>query len=244
MRRSRLDFLLNSNSSLLKNIYYFYNIYVRNFKFLFNGSQFGESKKILKYFKTNYKGKYVDLGCFHPTKHNNTIELYRQNWKGINIDLNLITIALFNFHRPNDINIKCAISNKEGMSEYYSNSKFSPLNTLEDNHLSFLKKNFNIQEDNFKKEKIKTQTLRKILKKYKFFNIDFLNIDIEGHELKVIQKFNFKLFKIKLLCIEMLKHSKKSLSDSSKIDIILKKNNFKFVEKIGVNYFYKNKKFD
>ena len=243
MRRSRLDFLMNSNSLILKNIYYFYNIYIRNFKFLFNGSQIGEGKKILKYFKTNYKGKYVDLGCFHPTKHNNTIELHRQNWKGINIDLNPITIALFNFHRPSDNNINCAISNKNGISEYYSNSKFSPLNTLEYNHLSFLKKKFNIKEDNFKKVKVKTQTLRKILEKYRFFNIDFLNIDIEGHELKVIQKFNFKLFKIKLLCIEMLKHGKKSLSDSSKINNILKKNGFKFVEKIGVNHIYKNKKF-
>ena len=244
MRVSRLEFLLNTNSVILKKIYYFYNIYIRNFKFLFNGSQFGESKKILKYFKINYKGKYVDLGCFHPTKHNNTIELHRQNWKGINIDLNPITIALFNFHRPNDINIRCAVSNKNGISTYYLKDKISPLNTLEKDQLPFLQKNFNIPKNDLKKLKIKTKTLKQILKRYKFFKIDFLNIDIEGHELKVFQNFDFKLFKINLICLEMLKSDRKSIKDSLKIDSILKKNGFKFVEKIGVNHFYKNKKFD
>ena len=50
-----------------KKIYYFYNIYIRNFKFLLNGSQFGEGKIIVDYFKDGYKGNFVDLGCFHPT---------------------------------------------------------------------------------------------------------------------------------------------------------------------------------
>jgi FkbM family methyltransferase len=244
MKISRLEFLLNSKSVLLKKIYYFYNIYIRNFKFLFNGSQFGESKKILKHFKNKYKGKYVDLGCFHPTRHNNTIELYRKNWKGINVDLSSTTIDLFNFHRPNDINIKCAVSSKNAIRTYYFKDKISPLNTLEKSQLSFLKKKFNIQKNDLKKLKIKTQTLKQILKRYKFFNIDFLNIDIEGHELKVLQNFNFKLFKIHLICLEMLKNNKKSIVNSLKIDNILKKNGFKFVEKIGVNHFYKNKKFD
>ena len=244
MKISRLEFLLNSKSVLLKKIYYFYNIYIRNFKFLFNGSQFGESKKILKHFKNKYKGKYVDLGCFHPTRHNNTIELYRKNWKGINVDLSSTTIDLFNFHRPNDINIKCAVSSKNVIRTYYFKDKISPLNTLEKSQLSFLKKKFNIQKKDLKKLKIKTQTLKQILKRCKFFNIDFLNIDIEGHELKVLQNFNFKLFKIHLICLEMLKNNKKSIVNSLKIDNILKKNGFKFVEKIGVNHFYKNKKFD
>ena len=71
-----------------KNIYYFYNIYIRNFQFLFNGSQFGEEKKLLKLFNKNIKGIYVDLGCFHPTRSNNTFEFYKRGWKGLNIDLN------------------------------------------------------------------------------------------------------------------------------------------------------------
>ena len=191
-----------------KKIYYFYNIYIRNFKFLFNGTQFGEEKTIAEYYNINYKGNFVDLGCFHPTRHNNTFSLYKKGWRGINVDLNPLTIDLFNFHRNKDININCAVSDKESIKTYYSNGELSPLNTLEKNHLLFLNKNFNIDKHDFKQKKIKTKTLGNILKKNNFYNIDFLNIDLEGHEINVIKKFNFNLFKIKIICIEMLNHNK------------------------------------
>ena len=55
----------SSNSKLLnlsekypffKKIYLFYNIYIRNFKFYFSDrTQMGEEKKLLTYFKKNYK---------------------------------------------------------------------------------------------------------------------------------------------------------------------------------------------
>ena len=99
--------------TFLKKIYFFYNIYIRNIQFLLNGSQFGEEKKIIKLFKENFKGVYVDLGCFHPTRSNNTYKLYKRGWKGLNVDLNPLSIELFNFARPRDINICEAISSKK-----------------------------------------------------------------------------------------------------------------------------------
>ena len=68
---------LSKKYPFLKNFYYFYNIYIRNLKFYFNGSQFQEDKKILKLFEKNYRGRYVDLGCFHPTRVNNTFKMYK-----------------------------------------------------------------------------------------------------------------------------------------------------------------------
>ena len=78
-----------------KKIYLYYNIYIRNFKFFFNTSQFGEDKKIIKLFEKNKKGTYVDVGCFHPTRQNNTYLMYKLGWSGVNIDLNPLTIELF-----------------------------------------------------------------------------------------------------------------------------------------------------
>ncbi len=70
----------------LRKIYFFYNIYIRNYKFLFKSSQFNEDKKILKLFDKSYKGVYLDIGCYHPTRVNNTLSLYRKGWSGMNID--------------------------------------------------------------------------------------------------------------------------------------------------------------
>ena len=95
-------FELKKKYKFLENIYFFYNIYIRNRKFLHNGTQFGEDNYLLKCFPKNYIGNYLDVGCYHPTKHNNTYLMYKMGWSGINIDLNSLSIDLFNYHRPKD----------------------------------------------------------------------------------------------------------------------------------------------
>ena len=35
---------------------------------------FNEDKYINSFFENDFKGKFVDLGCFHPTRHNNTFQ--------------------------------------------------------------------------------------------------------------------------------------------------------------------------
>ena len=61
-----------------------------------NGTQFGEDEYILNLFDKNFKGNFIDIGCYHPTRHNNTYQMYKKGWSGINIDLNPLTIELLN----------------------------------------------------------------------------------------------------------------------------------------------------
>ena len=164
MRLRSLKFLLNSKNNFLRKVYFFYNIYFRNFKYLRGRSQFDEDTYINSFFEKDYKGKFVDLGCFHPTRDNNTFKFYKKKWKGINVDLNPITIELFNFFRSNDTNINCAISDKKTLKKMYFVNDFSPLNTLDINHLKFLKKNFLFENKDFKEKKIKTENINNILK--------------------------------------------------------------------------------
>tara|TARA_Y100000591_G_scaffold282145_1_gene262332 strand:- start:489 stop:1220 length:732 start_codon:yes stop_codon:yes gene_type:complete len=240
MRLRSFKFLLNSKNTLFRKIYLFYNIYLRNFKYLKGGSQFDEDIYLNSFFAKDYIGKFVDLGCFHPTRDNNTFRFYKRRWTGINVDLNPITIELFNFFRSKDININCAISDKKTLKKMYFVDNLSPLNTLDQNHLKFLKRNFLFKNKDFKEKKIKTENVNDILKKYKFNRVDFLNIDLEGLEYEVIKSINFKKFKINLICIEILDHNKISRNKSKKIHQILKKNNFKYLKKIGVNSIFKN----
>lgn len=240
MSNKSIFYKLSKKYSFFKKIYFFYNIYIRNRKYLKNGSQLGEEKIILDIFDDNYKGKFVDLGCFHPTRHNNTYELYKKGWNGINIDLNPLTIELFNFLRPKDININIAVSDKiEKVDLYYLND-FNTQNTIDENHLEFLKKYHNVKENQIFRKQIVTEKLVNILIKYDFKKIDFLNIDIEGHELKILENFNFDEIYIKTICIEMIDHNDKSKENNIKIRQILN-NNFKLLKKLDINYIYINK---
>ena len=233
-------FQLSKKNKFLRKIYFFYNIYIRNKKFLKNSSQFGEDKFILDLFNKDYRGKYLDLGCYHPTRHSNTHILYQSGWTGINIDLNPLTIELFNFMRPKDFNYNIGISNSEEEKELYFINEFNTQNTLDKNQLNFLKNHHNVKDREILKTKLKTKKLETILLDNNFYNIDFFNIDIEGHELEVIESIDFDKFKFKYICIEMIQHNEISVNRSKKINDILNNNDFIIVKKFEFNYIYKN----
>ena len=224
---------------LLKKIFLYYNIYIRNFKFFFKNSQFGEDKKIIKLFKDKKNGIYLDLGCFHPIRQNNTYLFHKLGWKGINIDLNPLTIKLFNTARPDDINICAAVSNRSGYKNLFFDHDLSSLNTINKNHTKFLKKAFGIR--NLKKKRVKTYTLNNILKDNNINKIDFMNMDIEGNELEVLKTLNLKKLNIKVICIEIVNYgdySKNIKINKKKIFKIFKKNNYRLKFNTFVNYIF------
>ena len=228
---------------IFKWIFLYYNLYIRNLKFIFkkSQSQFGEDIKILKHFQNKKKGIYLDLGCFHPIRQNNTYLLYKLGWSGINIDLNPLTIDLFNVARPNDINICAAVSNKKTVKTLYFDHSLSSVNTISKRHLIFLKKALGLNK--FKKKKIKTILLSDLLIRNKIKKIDFMNIDIEDSELDVLKTINFKHFYIKVICIEVINqfHTKESKINKGKIVKLLRKNNYVLVHKTYVNYIFVKK---
>ena len=46
-------------------------------------------KRIQQIFKSQNKGIYIDIGCGHPIKNNNTYLLNKKGSSGINIDLDI-----------------------------------------------------------------------------------------------------------------------------------------------------------
>ena len=242
MRKSKF-LQLSYKFKILKKFYLFYNLYIRNRKYLNNGSQFGEDKFIYNLFEKNYVGKYLDVGCFHPTKHNNTSLFYKNGWQGINIDLNSLAIDLFNFMRPNDININTAVSSEESEKTLFFLSENNTQNTLSENQLLFLKKHHNLRDDEIIKKIIQTRRLDNILEENNFDNIDFMNLDVEGHELEVLKTINFKKTKLKYLCIEMINHNDLSIKNSDQILDLLETNKFEQLKKFDFNYIFKNKEF-
>ena len=90
-----------------------------------------------------------------------------------------------------------------------------------------------IFSNKFKKKKIKTKTLTTILDKTKFKGkeIDFLNIDTEGNDLEVLKSLDFKRYKPKLICVELVDHfnPKQKEIKKHKIYKFLKNNKYQLV---------------
>lgn len=201
------------------------NIYFLKHKFLSpkkTYSQFGEDLIIEKYFK-NFIGKYVDIGCYHPIKYNNTLLLYKKGWSGTNIDLNPTSIDLFNLFRKKDRNIVACLSDKEKKVNMYFDNNFSSLNSLKKKNII----NFKIKS--YTKAKIKTKIFSNLIKD----NFDFLNIDCEGNDYKILKSINLKIFKPRLICIEIDKN------DKEKIYKYLNLNGYKLLKQKNVSHIFK-----
>ena len=187
---------------LLKKIHILQNIYLKN-KYLIKKKSYamdGEDLAIDQYIKKKKNGFYVDIGAHHPIHRNNTQLLFNRGWSGINIDINQFSIDLFNFLRPEDLNLLTAISDQEGEVTFYYQKKFSQLNTTDK---KIANEHF---KRNFKERLVKCQTIHNILthSKYKEIKIDFLNIDVEGAEMKVLRTLNFEIYDPSVVCIEIL----------------------------------------
>ena len=159
----------------------------------------GEDLIIQNYLKNINNGFYVDAGCYHPLHLSNTYLLHKRNWSGINIDISQFSIDLFNFLRPNDLNIYSAVSNTDKDVTIYFQKKISQLNTIY-KEISKKRMQGKIQEKNIKSQKLNT-----ILNKSKFINrkIDFLNIDLEGADYEALQSLDFNIYRPKVICVEI-----------------------------------------
>ena len=180
-----------------------------------------EDTAILDYFKDKKSGFYVDVGCYHPIHRNNTYLLHKQNWRGINIDVSQFSVELFDHLRPDDLNYNCAVSNKNETVKLFFQKELSQLSTTENDQA---KKVF---QGNIKEKEIQAFTLDEILNrdKYKNVKIDFLNIDVEGADFKVLDGLSFQKFNPELICVEI--HDKEI--KESKIYNFLKDKNYQLI---------------
>jgi FkbM family methyltransferase len=204
---------------IFRKLYIIHNIYIKN-KFFIKKKSYAmddEDTAVLNYFKGKKNGFYVDVGCYHPIHRNNTYLLYKKNWSGINIDISELSIDLFNYMRPKDLNYNCAISNKNEIIKLFYQKELSQLSTTESNQAKI------VFQGNIKEKEIQALTLDEILNKGKFKDskIDFLDIDVEGADLKVLEGLSFDKFQPELVCVEI--HEKK-IKKSDIYNFLINKN--------------------
>jgi FkbM family methyltransferase len=155
-----------------------------------------------KYLETNifkgYKnGVYVDVGAHDGISINNTLYFEKNNnWSGINIEPIKKVFDRLVINRPNDINLNCAVCNKDGETEFLCNTGYTEM-------ISGIKDNFDIrhiyrlQRENTQHGstteviKVETKKLETILDENNITHINYLSIDVEGAEFEVIKSINF-----------------------------------------------------
>ena len=215
-------FLINHSLS-----YYFYKIFklFKNKRKENYFGEFGEDILINRFFRKKNDGFYVDIGCYHPTKGSLTYFLYKKGWRGLNVDLSKISIDLFKLARPKDYNIHAAVTDFDGETHFFENGMINQQNTLENNG------------DNLKKIKIIAFKLQTLLEKLNIEHIDFLNVDVEGSDYKVISSLDLNKIRPKMICIEENKYDIKDIINDA-IQSFMNSNDYFLFSRIGVSSIY------
>ena len=192
-----MKFIRNLKEFLIVHLPYLYaahDLIIKNKIFLPKKSyaHTQEDLFILKEFQ-NKIGFYVDVGCHHPTRLNNCHLLYKNGWRGINIDISEFSIKLFNLVRRKDINVNKAVSLEQKKVKFYYDKLISFYISL------------NKREELDRFNEIMSDTLTNIIDQTKFKDrkIDFLSIDTEGKDFEVLQSLNLERYDPKYICIEI-----------------------------------------
>jgi FkbM family methyltransferase len=140
----------------------------------------------------------VDVGAAHPTKDSVTRLFYQNGWKGINVEPNPDYFSLLKRERPRDINLCCAVADYEGETEFQLVSNDPNLSSLGKISGDLISKN----RLKIETLKAKVTTLHQILTEHSVSKMDFLKIDAEGFEKKVLVGLRLKKHRPRVLLIE------------------------------------------
>ena len=197
-------------------------------------------------FASKNNGIYVDVGCNHPIKFNNTYLLYKRGWSGINIDLDSKSIKEFKKYRPKDYSVKKIVSNDKEMKDIYIYHERSAINTLSKDLVNYRK---NKPKEVFKD---RSTTLNQIIDEspFKEKKINLISIDIENHEYEALKNFNFDKYKVDVIVTEWTDTTQNKLEiynqsieliQKSKIYNLFLKNNYKLINWVNSDLIFARK---
>lgn len=153
------------------------------------------------FFPGRKTGYYVDVGACHPVKYSVTQFFYEKGWRGINIEPQDKEFKLLKSKRRRDINLQVGVSDKSGTMtlRVYENESLS---TLSNDIKSEYEQDSDKSSLAYTDKKIQVKTLAAILEESKVDSIQFLKVDVEGHEKEVLAGNNWKKYKPEVLCVE------------------------------------------
>lgn len=150
------------------------------------------------FFKGKKDGFFCDIGGNHPLKINNTLYFEELGWNGIVFEPLPYMASLWAEHRKAKL-FPFALSDTEGDVEFtviHGNNDWEDM-------LSYIDSTAKADYE-YKKESIivKTKLLKNILEDENITQIDYMSIDVEGHELNVLQGIDFKRVRVNVITIE------------------------------------------
>jgi FkbM family methyltransferase len=198
----------------------------------------GEDLILKRIFHEKRNGVYVDVGAHHPFRVSNTYLFYKMHWKGINIDPMPGSKAMFDKHRPQDVNLEMGVSLEKQQLTYRIFNE-PALNTFSDDKVK--EYTSDPQYRVVREKKIDTWPLADILDRYLPADtpIDFLTIDAEGLDMDVLRSNNWDKYRPAYILVESNPFLLAEMN-SSELGVFMQQAGYAIFAKTYYTYFFKN----
>lgn len=162
-------------------------------------AQNAEDVLLARLFPVDHRGFYIDVGANHPTLHSVTRHFYNRGWRGINIEPVEHVHQLLCSERPDEVNLNIALSERSGRMTLHVPGASLGMATLS---IPFAR-GLTAHGYAYEEREIEVRSLAEVCEEYaQGRTIDFLKIDVEGHEREVIAGGDWARYRPVALVVE------------------------------------------
>jgi FkbM family methyltransferase len=198
-------------------------------------AQNGEDVRLRRAFAGQPSGFYIDVGANHPVLFSITKHFYESGWSGLNVEPLPKQFALIEAARPRDINLNVGCSNQNGALTLYSaRGHASSISTFTAQEAAIHRRK-GFEFDAITSPVLKLSSICETYVGQR--TIDFLSVDVEGHEREVLEGANFSRFRPRVVLVEATRPNTTEPSHEYWEPLLLKAG-YSFAVFDGLNRFY------
>jgi FkbM family methyltransferase len=192
--------------------------------------QFGEDRILADIFSDRTHGYCVEIGADDGRTGSATYLFERRGWQCLLAEPIPESVEEIRRHRACTV-VNCAVSNREGEATFGIAEGVKEMSTLDLSpaHVAWIER----MGGTVKEISVPTATLDSLLADAAFPEIQFVTIDVEGHELAVLEGFTLEAHKPRIVIIE-----DNSISGDPRVAKYMSDRGYVHFRRTGVNEWY------
>jgi FkbM family methyltransferase len=200
-------------------------------------AQFEEDRLLQEIFDSRADGCCVEVGAYDGRTGSATWLFEQRGWRCLLVEPNPRLAEEIRKHRTGTV-VSCAVSDREGTARFFVAEHVEQMSTLDltPDHLAWIEQVGGAIEE----IDVRTATLDSLLAEAAFPSIQFITIDVEGHELAVLEGFTLETYRPRIVIIENNSESldPRAPSGDPRVEMHMSEHGYVHFRRTGVNAWY------
>ncbi len=192
-----------------------------------------EDVLLSRLFPPGLSGFYIDVGAMDPVVNSVTKLFSDRGWRGINVEPAAFPFERLQAGRPRDVNLNVGLSDKQGTLTFFESDPSSGWSTFSAEQAAQHRDAGLTLVERF----VPVTTLAEICRQYVTEQIDFISIDVEGHERQVLEGGDWRRWRPRVVVVEATEPNT-TISTHHQWEHVLLDADYDFAAFDGLNRYY------